>query len=96
MKQLRNPWIIIPLILLGSFLHLLAAHNLRHWSELPALVPDASLEACKYTVGWIFFRSPWAAKITELTSSHSNAAGDKTQSKVTIEETPAPAQKETV
>lgn len=100
--QLRNPWLIIPAILVVSVLtSYYTAYNsgqLQHWSQFQMVLPDFLLHAVMQMAGWILLRSPWAGKITEILASSSAPGPDgptTTTAKVTISEPVAPMNKET-
>jgi hypothetical protein len=95
MRQLRNPWLIVPLILAGNILltcfHLWLSGELKSWAQLPDALNHASFSATMTTIGWIFFRSPWAAQIIEIMGEQKSTgpAGETVQStKVTLSNEP--------
>lgn len=95
-KQIRNPWIITPLVLVGSFFttcfHLYLSGEFKGWTDLPDVLNHASFTAFMTTVGWFFLRSPWAAKITEIMGTQTAPGPDGptvTKTQVTISEPPA-------
>ena len=95
MQQLRNKYLIVPAVLVGSFfltlLHLYASGEFKGWSDFPDVANHASFSATMMTIGWLFLRSPWAARITQVMgeTKESGPAGDTTtQMKVTVEQPP--------
>ncbi len=95
MKQLRNPWLIIPAVLIGNVLltcfHLYLSHELKGWRDLPDALNHASFSASMTTIGWLFLRSPWAARITEIMATSSRPDGSTiSETKLTITEPVVP------
>ena len=97
-KQARNPILIIPAVLVGSFFftmfHLWLSGEFKGWADIADVANHASFTATMMTVGWIFLRSPWAGKITEMIGTQSvPGPGGPTVStaKVTISEPPTEA-----
>jgi|SRR5665213_3071566 len=53
--------------------------SLHHWSDISlADISDATFHSFGAAVFWIFFKSPWASKITEITGISSATAADGT------------------
>lgn len=94
-KQLRNPWIIVPAVVVGNILLTMAqlykAKEFTMWSQFPDVLNHASLSAFSTTIGWLFIRSPWAAKITEIMGPQTTPGPDGPTilaAKMTISEPP--------
>lgn len=97
MKQLRNPAVIVALIfvvsLITSYYQAWVSGKLVHWTDFRAGFGDFTVHAVMTTVGWFFFRSPWAAQISEFsgekTTTAPSGAVTKESTKVTVSVSPA-------
>lgn len=99
MPQIKNPWLICLVILLGSpvvtLYYLYEAGEVTSWVQMGLVLQHALPNALMAVVGWILFRSPWAAQISQLIISQQSQQGDvraSKETKVTLE-SPVPPEK---
>lgn len=98
--QVKNPlvgaaiiFVGLPLLKLGAMYY---AGTINHWSDMNwAQISDLTFHSFWAGVFWVFFRSPWAAQITKLTSEAESIGPDGTKTtamkSLTVEQSPAPA-----
>lgn len=88
--QIKNSIATVAVILVGvpaaTCLHLWLTGELHGWAELPDALNHSSFTALMASVFWLFFKSPFAGKITEILSSTTSSSGAQKISSVKITE----------
>lgn len=80
--QIKHTVTSIVLIFAGvpmlSCLHLYMLGELRHWNQFPDALNHSLFTAVFTSFGWILFKSPFAARFTELGVKEESKAADGT------------------
>jgi hypothetical protein len=89
--QVKNPiigafciFVGLPLLKFGAAYY---AGTIHHWGDIKTSdISDATFHSFWAAVFWVFFKSPWAPKITQFTSEAESisASGVKTAQKSTV------------
>lgn len=89
--QVKNPligalaiFVGLPLLKFGAAYY---AGTLHHWTDIKISdLSDATFHSFWASIFWVFFKSPWAPKITQFTTEAESisAEGVKTAAKSTV------------
>ena len=88
--QIKSAAVSVAMILLGvpmaTILHLYLSGELHYWSQIPDVLNHASFTAVMAAIAWIFLRSPFAGKFTEILQTTTTPSGKVTETSVKITE----------
>jgi len=97
--QIKTSLLSVVAILIGvpaaECLHLYLTGELKGWAQLPDALNHSSFTALMAAIFWIFFKSPFAGRITELLQTTTTAGGLQQQTSVKITEPAAEPKSET-
>lgn len=97
MPQIKSTLLCVLAILIGA--PLVGAYfawqvgELTSWTQFPQIIEHGTLSSVMMAIGWIFLRSPWASKFTELLNIKTDPSGKQEMTKITIE-APVPVKEE--
>lgn len=97
--QIRSTITTVVVILVGvpvfTIFQLNALGEINGWAAAWTIVQHTFFNTCMIAVGWIFFKSPFAGKLTEIvqsvTATSPTGAMKQTTTSVTVSEPPAKA-----
>lgn len=88
--QIKNSVVAVLVILIGiplaECLHLYLTGELKGWAGIPDALNHASFTGFMAAIFWIFFKSPFAGRITELLQTTTTPSGIQQQTSVKITE----------
>lgn len=94
--QVKSTALSVLAILIGAplltCLQLYWSHELHGWSDVPDALNHSSFSAFWLAIGWLFFKSPFASKFTELLQTKTYPSGATEQTSVKITEPAAEKQ----